>query len=361
MTETCHAADLSPADAVLAHRIDLRCPTVTAGYSAEEALGRTPRFLQGPRTDRAVLDRIRAALVSGEVFEGQSYNYRKDGSEFLNEWHIEPVFSPTGAITHYLAIQRDITERKLMEKNLQQAQKMESMWLMAGGIAHDFNNILSVVIGYGGMALRKMTPESPGYADLTKIVEAGEKGINLTKRLLRFSRKEQNLFQKLQVNALITDTVNLLQRFFPKNIRMLLSLEPALPEIEADQGQIEQLLLNTAINARDAMPKGGTLTFATAPVSLSEARTLNSRTIEPGEYVQVDVSDTGEGMTDETKAHLFQQYFTTKAADKGTGLGLTIIRSVLEQHSGGVEVLSELGKGTTFRFLLPVKHRAGTT
>ena len=352
-------------DSVLITTADVEVPVIVyvnpaftkmTGYTAAEVIGRTPRFLQGPRTDRKVLDRLKACLKSGEVFNGRSYNYRKDGSEFFNEWHIEPIYSPTGMITHFLAIQRDITERMLMEKTMMQTQKMESMWLMAGGIAHDFNNILSVVQGYGVMAMGKLNPDQPGYRELKSIIAASDKGADLTRRLLRFSRQEENVFRKLNLNILVADTVMLLGRLFPKNIGIKSNLDPAQPEIEADAGQIEQILINSAINARDAMPEGGALTISTLRLTLDKARLLNGQEIKPGDYVRMDVSDTGQGMSEETKTRLFQPFFTTKEIGKGTGLGLSIMRSVLTQHRGAVEVKSEFGAGTTFSFFLPVRH-----
>ena len=327
--------------------------TRITGYEAQEVLGKNPRFLQGPRTDRGVIDRLKAALHGDQIFYGEAINYRKDGKEFINDWHIEPIRGPDGTPTHFLAIQRDVTERRFMQQQLQQAQKLESMGLMASGIAHDFNNILTVVKGYGELASLRIPVDAPGYSEVQKIIVAAAKGSALTTRLLRYNRKQSQERTRVRVDLIIVDIEKLLSRVFPKSITFKLNLDSSVPEILADPGQLEQLLMNAAINARDAMEKGGTLTLSTSTQILEKPQSTFGLDLAPGSYVRIDVADTGSGMSPAIMETLFEPFFTTKEIGKGTGLGLSIIKAILRDHHAGVIVKSEAGVGTCFGFLFP--------
>jgi two-component system, cell cycle sensor histidine kinase and response regulator CckA len=254
----------------------------------------------------------------------------------------------------WLAFIIDVSEAKSLRAQLLQAQKMEAVGTLAGGIAHDFNNILQVVLGFSEMILMSKEKGDPDYEDLEKILSAAGKGANLVKGLLAFGRKAEINPKPLSLNQVIHQTEAILARTIPKTIKIDLILQERLSAINADPFQIEQILLNLAINARDAMPEGGTLTFETSSVSLDETYCIEHLGAEPGEYVLLRVSDTGVGMTNQTLEHIFEPFFSTKPAGAGTGLGLAIVYGIVKQHSGLIRAYSEPGAGTTFKLYFPV-------
>jgi signal transduction histidine kinase len=243
--------------------------------------------------------------------------------------------------------------RAKLEAQLRQSQKMEAVGRLAGGIAHDFNNLLTVINGYSDLLLQHFSDQHPLRRDVEQIRKAGERAAALTRRLLAFSRQQILQPRVLDLSEVITDLEKMLRRLIGANIELVTQLAPALKPIEADPSQLEQLLLNLVVNARDAMPDSGKLTIAAANIEI-EADDANQQVeVKPGEYVKLMVSDTGLGMTDEVKAHLFEPFFTTKEPGKGTGLGLAICFGIVKQSNGYIEVESEVGRGTTFTILLP--------
>lgn len=253
-----------------------------------------------------------------------------------------------------LVVAQDITERKRLEEQLHQSQKMEAIGRLAGGIAHDLNNILMVIIGYGELLLDRYRDElDPLHKELEQIRKAGERAAALTQQLLIFSRKQVLQPQILGLNLVVADMVKMLQRVIGEDIDLNIALEPALGHVEADPSQIEQVILNLVVNARAAMPQGGKLTIETANVELDETYAHWHAGVKPGPYVMLAVSDTGCGMDAETKAHLFEPFFTTKAQGQGTGLGLATVYGIVKQSGGDIWVYSELGQGATFKVYLP--------
>ncbi len=312
--------------------------TRMTGYEAEEVLGRNPKLLQGPRTDRTVLDQLKSDLKNGRIFRGEGVNYRKDGKEFINEWHIEPIKAEDGHVTHYLAIQRDISERRHAEERLLQAQKMDAVGLLAGGIAHDFNNVMTVILGYTDLTLNELPPQHPMRKRLEAIRHAGEHATLLTKRLLATSRRQKVNPTVLDVNVIVRNLSVILRRVLGQNIELSLNLAPSLQCIKADANQIEQILLNLAVNARDAMASGGKLIFETR---------------DENDAVVLGVIDTGVGMSPDIKARIFEPFFTTKAPGKGTGLGLATVQDIVSKNQGTITVASTPGVGTTFNVRFP--------
>jgi signal transduction histidine kinase/ActR/RegA family two-component response regulator len=258
-----------------------------------------------------------------------------------------------GGIAAELVVLMDVTQRRLLEDQLRQAQKMEAVGMLAGGVAHDFNNLLTIITGYSQLILNNLAPEDPNRQSAEQIMKAGERAATLTRQLLAFSRRQVLQPKVLDVNRLIGTLTSMLRRLIGEDIDLRLDLHQGLGQVNADPGQIEQVLMNLVVNARDAMPRGGTLTIETANVDLDENYTRTHVTLKPGPYVMIAVSDTGTGMDDNTKAHAFEPFFTTKAQGRGTGLGLSTVFGIVRQSGGGVDIYSALGKGTSAKVYLP--------
>jgi PAS domain S-box-containing protein len=252
-----------------------------------------------------------------------------------------------------LAVLLDITGRRHLEEQLRQAQKMEAVGMLAGGVAHDFNNLLTIITGYSQLILNSIGAEDPNRHSVEQIMKAGERAAALTKQLLAFSRRQVLQPRVLELNKLVTGLSTMLQRLIGEDIDLRLVLPPNLGRVSADPGQIEQVLMNLVVNARDAMPKGGVLTLETANVTLDSNYAKAHIAVRSGSYVMIAVSDTGSGMDDATKARLFEPFFTTKGSGKGTGLGLSTVFGIVKQSGGSVEVYSEQNRGTSVKVYLP--------
>jgi two-component system cell cycle sensor histidine kinase/response regulator CckA len=253
---------------------------------------------------------------------------------------------------HWLGVIMDIGERKTLEAQFRQAQKMEAVGQLAGGVAHDFNNLLTSILGYSGFVIDSFSPQDERRADMDEVIKAGERAAGLTRQLLAFSRKQVLQPTRLDLNALVTGMYPMLSRLIGEQVELVPSLAAELSNVRADPGQLEQVLMNLVVNARDAMPSGGRLMIQTANVEL-DGSFMQDVKIHPGPYVMLAVSDTGDGMTEATKSRLFEPFFTTKGPGKGTGLGLATVYGIVKQSGGYVWVFSDLGKGTSFKVYLP--------
>ncbi len=329
------------------------------GYSASEVLG-SPRSVLLPPDNPDDLPAMVGILKRGErVQRYETVHVRKGGQRIDVSMTLSPVKDASEEILGAAAITRDISDRKLLEKQLRQAQKMEALGQLSGGIAHDFNNLLTIING----SCELLEPELPQKASLRRnceqIKKAGERAASLTRQLLAFSRQQVLEPRVLDLNTVILDLEKMLNRVIGEDVELRTSLDRSLESVKADRGQIEQIIMNLVVNARDAMPNGGRLTIQTANVIVDEAFALRHRPQQPGPYARLSVRDTGVGMDAETQARIFEPFFTTKEVGKGTGLGLSTVYGAIRQSGGHVWVHSGLGQGTSFEIYLPiVRERA---
>lgn len=328
--------------------------TTLTGYSLDEAAGKNPRaLLRSGVQSREFYAEMWKTILSGSVWRGELVNKRRDGTLYPESLTITPVRDEGGEIQHFIAIKRDLTEDRSLRENLLQAQKMESIGRLAGGVAHDFNNLLTVINGSTELALGHLTADSPAYDDLLEIRRAAERAAALTRQLLAFSRRQILRRHLIDLPHLIGDLSKMLQRLIGEDVTLITELPNTPHRVLADAGQLEQVVMNLVVNARDAMPKGGTLTLSTADVDLDQQATAQHGDMVPGHYVRFSVRDTGVGMDDRVKAHLFEPFFTTKPAGQGTGLGLSTVYGIIRQSGGDVQVESASGAGSVFHLYLP--------
>jgi PAS domain S-box-containing protein len=326
------------------------------GYRREEVIGHTSldlHFWDRPEDRTKFIDLL---TKRGSVRDLEIIFLTKSGEQRTGMILAEII--EIDGQTCVLAIVKDFTDQKGLEKQLRQSQKMEAIGQLSGGIAHDFNNLLSVIIGYSEVIQESLPPNDPLQRKCEQIKNAGQSAASLTRQLLAFSRQQVLEPEILDLNAIVRNVEKMLRRLIGEDIDFGTSLEPALANIKADQGQIEQVILNLVVNARDAMPHGGRLRIETANVHLDDAYARLHPPQQAGPYVSLTVSDTGIGMDAETQAHIFEPFFTTKEVGKGTGLGLSTVYGVVRQSGGHIWVYSELGHGTTFRIYLPLTGQA---
>ena len=322
------------------------------GYNRAEVIGQTPRLLKSERQDSAFYRELWAKISAGEVWRGRFINKKKNGTLFSEDAVIAPVRNEKNAVTHYIAIKRDITHELELEGQYRQTQKIDSIGRLAGGVAHDFNNILTTILGNAELALTQLSSDAPLRSNIESIQEGAERAANLTRQLLAFARRQVIEPRLVNLNELIVNLNKMLRRLIGEDIKLVTQAKPDLGQIKADPGQIEQVLLNLVVNARDAMPNGGTLTIQTDNMHLDE-NYARRHLVTPGDYVMVSVSDTGVGMTDEVKQHIFEPFYTTKEQGKGTGLGLATCFGIIQQSNGHIHCDSQIGKGTRFEIYLP--------
>ena len=329
----------------------------TFGYTADETIG-TPIGFLIPRDHLDEESQIIERVKQGEgVSHVETVRLRKDGRKIDIVLTFSPIKDGAGTVIGVSTIARDITEQKGLQAQLRQSQKMEGVGQLAGGIAHDFNNLLTVINGYSAMVLDELDSSdfsNPFFRNgIEQIKEAGYRAAVLTRQLLMFSRQQVLEPKVLDLNEVVSNIAKLLRRLIGEDITQVLCLHPALGRVKIDPGQMEQIIMNLAVNARDAMPGGGQLTLETGNVELDHAYARQHAWVQPGPYVLLAVSDTGCGMNADTQARIFEPFFTTKGPGKGTGLGLATVEGIVKQSGGNICVYSELGKGTTLKIYLP--------
>jgi two-component system cell cycle sensor histidine kinase/response regulator CckA len=339
--------------------------TETTGYTLEEAIGQHTRILKSGHMPPEEYKRLWETITAGKEWRGEFHNKRKTGELYWESASISPIKNADGVITHFLAVKEDITESKRaeaaqarLEEQLRQAQRMECIGRLASGVAHDFNNLLTVIRGDCDLVRPSRPIGDPRTGDLEQIRLAGERAAGLTRQLLAFSRQQVMAPTVLDLNDLVTNLHKMLGRLIGEDITLSTILQPGLWSITADPGQIEQVIMNLAVNARDAMPTGGRLTIETDNVRLDESYAQTHLEAPIGPCVMLAVTDTGHGMDKPTQARIFEPFFTTKEPDKGTGLGLATVYGIVKQSGGDIMVYSEPGQGTIFKIYLPASETA---
>jgi PAS domain S-box-containing protein len=336
------------------------------GYSADEIIGRPTNALAASEKEAAVEDQVllRTAVEVGRA-EHEGWKKREDGSEYYAATSLTPLFDRKRNLTGFGVMIRDLTsgggfDTLQNEEQVRQAQRMEAVGRLASGIAHDFNNLLTAIAGYTALVLSSLDDSDTRREDLQEVVKAAQRATALTRQLLAVSRRQILQPSVLDLNMLVADLEKMLRRTIPENIDLQLDLGPMTEAVRADRGQLEQVVLNLAINAGDAMPEGGQLRLATAAVDVDEAWARRLAPMPPARYARLTVSDRGIGMAPEIQSRIFEAFFTTKERGKGTGLGLATVYGIVKQSGGFIWVESKVGQGTTFEVYLPVVHEPVT-
>jgi two-component system, cell cycle sensor histidine kinase and response regulator CckA len=321
------------------------------GYAADEVLGQTAALVRSAGTPDAVVDEIaRASRTDG--WSGELMNRRKDGTEFRVGLRTSAIRDERGSVVGLLGVARDVSEQRSLEDQLRQAQKMEAIGQLAGGIAHDFNNLLTAIQGFAGLVAESLPEDDERRADINEIQNAATRAAGLTRQLLAFSRKQILATSVLHLGDVVGEITPMLRRLLGETIDLTTTVgDRGL--VKADPGQLQQVLMNLVVNARDAMAGGGQLTIATADVVLDDAFARHHPSVCPGPHVVLAVCDTGHGMDDATQKRIFEPFFTTKPKGQGTGLGLATVYGIVKQSGGSIWVESDVGRGTTFKVYLP--------
>jgi two-component system cell cycle sensor histidine kinase/response regulator CckA len=325
----------------------------SSGWEPEEVLGRNMRILRSGAHSPEFYAGLWRTVKSGTVWRGEIRNKRKDGSLYWERVTIAPVADDRGRVMHFVALKEDVTEKKSLEEQFRQAQKMEAVGRLAGGVAHDFNNLLMVINGYAEMAAGRLGADDPVRSHVEEVRKAGARAAELTRQLLAFSRKQVLQPRPVDLNRSIEGMEKMLRRLLGEDVALETRLDPALGAVIVDPGQFEQAVMNLCVNARDAMPSGGTLVLATGNRVHHPEGPDGTRCGAPVPCACVEVTDDGVGMGPEVREHLFEPFFTTKPLGRGTGLGLPMVYGFTAQSGGFLEVDSEPGRGSTFRILLP--------
>jgi PAS domain S-box len=324
------------------------------GYNREEARGKTPRMLKSGEQGHDTYQELWRTILAGKVFRGILVNRKKNGELYYVEESICPVRDSDGEITHFISNGRDLTDRLRLEAQLLQAQKMDAIGRLAGGVAHDFNNLLTIITSYSELALDAAPEDTPLGAKIHEILLAARRAAELTRQLLAFSRKQPQALRLAELNPVVAGIANTLPRLIGEDIEFTFVPGTGLGQVRIDPVQIEQVLMNLAANARDAMPQGGHLRIETSNVNLDSTYVHDKPAVIPlGRYALITVTDNGSGIPREDLPHIFEPFYTTKPLGQGTGLGLATVYGIVKQNKGFIWVYSEPSSGTVFKIYLP--------
>jgi PAS domain S-box-containing protein len=329
--------------------------SATTGATLEQILDNGVDVLRAGHPDEVSYARFRQSVREGNVWKGELKQALPDHSTLWESVHVSCLRNMTGEVTNLLCLREDITARKQLEERLRQAHKMESIGTLAGGIAHDFNNLLAIISGYAENCAKQACDPAAVVRSTGEIHRATQRAVGLVQQILTFSRKTDVRLGAVDLNHLVTEITALMSETFPRNITLRHELAPDLPPLRADQNQLQQIVLNLCVNARDAMSEGGTITLRSSVVSGAEAPEGLTR---GRSYARLEVTDTGSGMPPEVCARIFEPFYTTKQVNKGTGLGLAVVYGIVESHEGLIDVDSTPGFGSTFRVFIPLAETA---
>ena len=323
------------------------------GYNRSEVIGKMPNIIKSGEHEVSFFQDMWATIKAGKIWRGQIINKRKDGTRYIDESTIIPVRDERGKIVNFAGIQNDATHDLQLEEQYRQMQKMEAIGQLTAGIAHDFNNIMTAVNGYSQLLQMRIPQEDPRQQFLNNIIYSGEKATNLIQQLLAFSRRQVIEPKVLNLNYVVDNLSKMLKHLIGEHVELKTILSPDLWDTKSDPTQIEQIIVNLAVNARDAMPDGGQLTIETSNVVLDDNFVSTHLETSPGDFIMLAVSDTGQGMNKSVASHIFEPFYTTKGIGKGTGLGLSTVYGIVKQNRGSIWIYSEEGCGTTFKIYLP--------
>jgi PAS domain S-box-containing protein len=323
------------------------------GYTTAGLTGRNPAFLHADKADGKKIARWRSGARAGRPLAGEGYLLRKDGTTIHAAWNLSVIPTARGRATHIVATYRDTTEKRRLQEALVHAQRLDAVGRLAGGVAHDFNNLLSVINGYCQILAGQVTDQPRVLKEIEEIHQAGQKAAALTRQLLAFGRRQPLKVRVINLNRFVSNNADILARLLGEAGRLELDLDPTIGQVRVDPAQIQQVLLNLTLNARDALRKHGRVVIGTARRRVKSGLNRRFTDAPPGAYVCLAVSDNGTGMSQETQKQLFEPFFTTKPEGKGTGLGLSLVHGVVQQSGGFINVKSELSQGSTFEILLP--------
>jgi PAS domain S-box-containing protein len=325
-----------------------------SGYTRDEAIGQNPRLLKSNEHDDTFYRDLWDTITRGETWSGRIVNRGKDGLHFTEEVTISPVCDASGQTVNYVAVKRDITHETELEAQLRHAQKMESMGMLAGGIAHNLRNSLSAILGWIEIAANQNKDEEIIESSLERATETGRRAADLVKQLLKFARKSEAQHKPVRPSAVIHEGIEFLRELLPATVQFKLQIDEECRCVMADASEIQQVIIDLGTNASHAMNDDGILEVTLEEVSLTAEDAAAHLDLKEGKHVQLSVSDTGHGIDDETLERIFEPFFTTKNPGEGTGLGLSVIHGIVRDHGGAIQVVSEIGKGTTFVLFLPV-------
>jgi PAS domain S-box-containing protein len=323
------------------------------GWPREEALGKTPRILKSGAQDPRFYEALWRAITAGRTWNGRLVNRRRDGTQYTEEATISPVRDPSGTVTNFVAVKRDISGQLALESQLRQAQKMESVGRLAGGVAHDFNNMLQVILSYASLASSSLGPGHAAAGFMGQIRRAAERSAELTQQLLAFARKQVISPRPLDLNATVEGMLSMVRRLVGEDIELAWRPGTGLGLVRMDPAQVGQVVTNLCVNARDAIATVGSVTIATRHVHLDEAFCASRPGSTPGDFAALEVADSGCGMDADTLDRIFEPFFTTKEEGKGTGLGLATVYGIVKQNGGFIDVHTRVGEGSAFRIYLP--------
>jgi PAS domain S-box-containing protein len=326
------------------------------GYTRQEVLGQNTRILKSGQHPAEFYTELWATISGGEVWRGRMINRKKDGTLYEEKATISPVLDEEGRICHYVAVKFDLTREIKLQNELHHAQKMEALGQMAAGITHDFNNILQIILGHVHFVQDELDPSSQQFADVEQIRRAAESAAELTSRLMAFGYSQINSFEPLQLNTVVKESLALLRRVLRENTRVEFRSGAETAEILADPNQLQQLILNLALNAQDAMPRGGRIEVSTGTIAAPAREQESDSSEKPAQLACLRVKDEGIGMDRVTQEQIFDPFFTTKSLGGGTGLGLATVYGIVQQHGGTIQVRSALGEGTEFEILIPIRE-----